>query len=65
MPSSWSGSRADVMQPRAAAIARLADHERPEISHAAKTIAADLDKLIESQREREQREDEEREQRFE
>lgn len=64
-PSSWSGSRADVMQPRADAIGRLVEHERPEISQAAKTIATDLDKLIESQREHEQREDEEREQRFE
>lgn len=64
-PSSWSGSRAGVMQTRADAIGRLVEHGRPEISQAAKTIASDLDKLIESQREREQREDEEREQRFE
>lgn len=67
-PSYWSGSRADVMQPRADAIGRLVEHERPEISQAAKSIATDLDKLtttIECQREREQREDEEREQRFE
>lgn len=64
-PSSWSGSRADVMQPRADAIGRLVKHEHPEISQAAKIIATDLDKLIESQRGREQREDEEREQRFE
>jgi len=64
-PSSWSGSRANVMQPRADAIGGLVQHERPEISQAAKRIAKDLDKLIESQREREQREDEEREQRFE
>lgn len=64
-PSSWSGSRADVMQPRADAIGRLVEHERSEISQAARSISTDLDKLIKSEREREQREDEEREQRFE
>ena len=64
-PSSWSGSRMNVMQPRADAIGRLVDHERPEISQAAKSVSAKLAKLIESEREHEQREDEEREQRFE
>jgi len=64
-PSSWSGSQANVMQPRADAIGELVEHERPEISQAAKSVSAKLAKLIEYQKEREQREDEEREQRFE
>ncbi|MDK9556088.1 hypothetical protein QQF73_00525 [Marinobacter sp. M216] len=64
-PSSWSGSRANVMQPRADAIGELVEHERPEISQAAKSVSSQLAKLIESVREREQRADEEREQRFE
>ena len=64
-PSSWSGSRANVMQPRADAIGELVEHECLEISQAAKSVSAKLAKLIESEREREQREDEEREQRFE
>ncbi|WP_303293803.1 hypothetical protein [Marinobacter sp. ST-43] len=64
-PSSWSGSRVSVMQPRADAIGGLVEHERPEISQAAKSVSAKLSKWIESEREREQREDEEREQRFE
>tara|TARA_Y100001001_G_scaffold156989_1_gene174492 strand:- start:14511 stop:18365 length:3855 start_codon:yes stop_codon:yes gene_type:complete len=64
-PSSWSGSRANVMQPRLDAIGVLVEHERPEISKAAKSVSAKLAKLIKSEREREKREDEEREQRFE
>lgn len=64
-PSAWSGSRANVMQPRADAIGGLVEHERPEIAQAAKAVFARLAKSIEYQRAREQREDEEREQRFE
>jgi MinD-like ATPase involved in chromosome partitioning or flagellar assembly len=64
-PSSWSGSRANVMKPRANAISGLVEHERPEISQALKSVSAKLVKLTEYEREREQREDEEREQRFE
>jgi hypothetical protein len=64
-PSSWSGSRANVMQPRADAIGELSEHERPEISQAVKSVSANLAKLIEHERARERREDEEREQRFE
>lgn len=64
-PSSWSGSRASVMQSRADAIGGLVAHERVDISVAAKTISAELAKWIESEKAREQREDEGREQRFE
>lgn len=64
-PSSWSGSRASVMQSRADAIGRLVEHERPDISQAVKSVSAKLAKLIEYERERERREDEDREQRFE
>lgn len=64
-PSSWSGSRASVMQPRADAISGLVEHERTEIAVAAKSISAKLVKWIEREKVREQREDEGREQRFE
>lgn len=64
-PSSWSGSRANVMQPRADAIAALVEHKNAQITMASKSVSAKLVKLIEYEKEREQREDEEREQRFE
>lgn len=64
-PSSWSGSRANVMQPRADAIGRLVKHERAEIAEAAKSISARLVKWIDREKLRERQEDEGREQRFE
>ncbi|WP_457944065.1 hypothetical protein ACSTAY_04115 [Vreelandella alkaliphila] len=64
-PSSWSGSRANVMQPRADAIAALVEHNNAQIAMASKSVSAKLVKLIEYEKEREQREDEERERRFE
>lgn len=64
-PSSWSGSRVNVMQPRADAIAGLVEHEHAEIAVAAKSVSAKLVKCIEREKVREQREDEEQEQRFE
>jgi len=64
-PSSWSGSRAKVMQSRAEAIRKLVEHERADISTTAQTVSANLVQLIERQKEREQREDMEHEQRFE
>jgi hypothetical protein len=64
-PSSWSGSRADVMQPRVDAIALLSEHERRGISDAAKLALDRLIKEIERERERDKHRDEEREQRFE
>jgi len=64
-PSSWSGSRADIMQPRANAIAKLTQHEREEIAQAAKSVSARLAMEIERERVRDSQRDEEREQRFE
>lgn len=63
--SSWSGSRADVMQPRSDAIAELTQHEREEISVAAKSVSDRLSMEIERERVRDRQRDEEREQRFE
>ncbi|ABK47472.1 hypothetical protein Shewana3_1237 [Shewanella sp. ANA-3] len=60
-----SGSRANAMQPGTDAIRKLVEHERSDIAAAAKTLSANLVQLIERQKEREQREDMEREQRFE
>jgi len=64
-PSSWSGSQADAMQPRADAIRGLIDHENEKIAAAARLVSEKLIRCIENMRVREQREDEEREQRFE
>ncbi|NJI22013.1 hypothetical protein HA451_02865 [Aeromonas veronii] len=65
IPSSWSGSRAELMQSRAKVIRKLVEHESADISIAAQTVSANLVQLIERQKEREQREDMEHEQRFE
>ncbi|WP_421323077.1 hypothetical protein [Aeromonas veronii] len=64
-PSSYSGSRAEVMQSREKAIRKLVEHERADISTAAQRVSANLIQLIERQKERELREDMEHEQRFE
>lgn len=65
VPSSWSGSRTNAMQPRVDAIARLVEHENAEISMAANLVSEKLFSWIEREKVREQREDENREQRFE
>lgn len=64
-PSSWSGSRTEIMQPRADAIAELKQHEREEIAQAAKLVSDRLAMEIERERVRDRQRDEEREQRFE
>jgi len=64
-PSSWSGSRANAMQPRADAIRGLLEHGNLNIAMAAKSVSAKLVEWIEYEKLREQRDDEEREQRFE
>ncbi|MBU2359739.1 MAG: hypothetical protein KKB02_12535 [Alphaproteobacteria bacterium] len=64
-PSSSSGRRADVMQPRANAFAKLTQHERPEIAEAARSVSDRLAMEIERERVRDRYRDEEREQRFE
>lgn len=66
MPSSWVGrSRADVMEPRAGAIAKLAHHDRPEIASAAKRVYEEIQVEIEEIRKRERQRDEVAEQKFE
>ena len=64
-PSSWTGSLANIMQARARAISTLSKHERPNIAEAAKVVCEKMIQWVERQKEREQREDSEREQRFE
>lgn len=64
-PSSWSGSCANVMQPRVEAIGKLVTHEIVDISKSAKAVYEKLTRWVEKEKEREQREDSEREQRFE
>ncbi len=64
-PSCWAGSRASLMQPRADAMAGLAEHEKANISVAAKLVSSKLVKWIEDEKISEQRKDAGREQRFE
>lgn len=64
-PTSWTGSRASVMQLRADAIGILINHERSDISEIAKVVYEELIRRIEREKEREQHEDNEQEQRFE
>ncbi|MBS9135035.1 hypothetical protein KER00_22335 [Escherichia coli] len=64
-PSSWSGSRANVMQPRVEAIGRLVTHERADISKSARAVYKKLTNWVEKEKERERLEDEALEQRFE
>ncbi|MDH2434309.1 hypothetical protein QCD60_17260 [Pokkaliibacter sp. MBI-7] len=64
-PFSWSGNRADAMQPRADAIAALTQHKRESIANAAGAVSNRLTMEIERERMRDRQRDEEREQRFE
>ncbi|MEB0867185.1 hypothetical protein VC897_22120 [Citrobacter youngae] len=64
-PSSWSGSRANVMQPRVEAIGQLVTHERADISKSARAVYEKLTDWVEKEKERERLEDEALEQRFE
>ena len=64
-PSVWSGSRAEVMQPRADAIAKLTHHDRTDIASVARRVYSELLVEIEEIRKREQQRDEVVEQRFE
>ncbi|ETS33417.1 hypothetical protein PTE_00577 [Photorhabdus khanii NC19] len=64
-PSSWTGSLANIMQARSRAISTLSKHARPDIAEAAKVVCEKMIQWVERQKEREQREDREREQRFE
>lgn len=64
-PTSWSGSRVNVMQPRANAISRLIEHKRTDIAAGARIVSEKLNGWIEHEKLQEQQEDEMREQRFE
>ncbi|MEI7337697.1 MULTISPECIES: hypothetical protein [Pectobacterium] len=64
-PSSCTGSLANIMQARSRVISTLSKHERPDIAEASKIVCEKMIQLVECQKEREQREDSEREQRFE
>ncbi|HCI96263.1 hypothetical protein ABN228_02065 [Providencia rettgeri] len=64
-PSSWSGSLANIMQSRADAISQLITHERTGISIATKSVNEKLIRWIENERDRERKDAEGREQRFE
>lgn len=65
MPTCWSGSHVNVMQRRADAVEELVHHKDNRIVAAAQAVSLELTNWIERERQREQREDEEREQRFE
>ena len=64
-PPSWSGSLANIMQPRADAIMKLTQHERTDVAIAAKMVSERLGRKIEQEWQHEQRRDKTREQRFE
>ncbi|EKN3437683.1 hypothetical protein OZ677_000500 [Yersinia enterocolitica] len=64
-PSSGADRRVNVMQPRVEAIGQLVTHERADISKSARAVYEKLTNWVEKEKEREQREDSEREQRFE
>ena len=64
-PMSWSGSRADIVQRRLTAIETLRDHSRPEVREVIHRVAPDVRARIEKIRQQEEREDAERDQRFE
>lgn len=59
------GDQVSSMQPRVDAIGMLVEHEREDIAKAAKLVSAKLANQIKAEKERERREDEAREQRFE
>ncbi len=64
-PTSWSGSLANILQSRADALCELIEHERNNISNAAKKIHERLIFMIERESNHEQWKDREGEQRFE
>lgn len=64
-PSVWSGSRADIMQPKANLIGKLSAHSSSKIASAAVLVFQKLVSRIEHERQRDRIRDEEREQTFE
>lgn len=64
-PNGWSGSRAEIMQRNTNALAVFALHQNPAVASSAKRIIAEAATWIAKERQRERREDEASEQRFE
>ncbi|MBO9457079.1 hypothetical protein J7376_17595 [Paracoccus sp. R12_1] len=64
-PMSWSGSRADIMERRLAAIEALHDHPSPEVGRTIARLAPGIRERIDRTRHAEQKEHRERDQRFE
>lgn len=64
-PSSWSGSLAEILEVRALAFAKLLEHTSLEVQEIAKSKLSLLNRAIRENREREARENNWREQRFE
>lgn len=64
-PSSWSGSRAEIVELRSRAFAELRDYPLPEVAELAKQKLAQIEQLVRTYREKEAEEHNRREQRFE
>ncbi|MBX3713072.1 MAG: hypothetical protein KF800_14015 [Lysobacter sp.] len=64
-PTSWSGSRADIMEIRAKAFAELLEHALPEVRDLAARKLERVEQVVRQEREREAAEHNQREQRFE
>ena len=64
-PTSWSGSRATIMERRLAALEHLLGHPDERVRRAFERLASDLRRLIERERERERSADRERDVSFE
>lgn len=64
-PSGWSGSRANIMERNTNALAVFTQHQNPAIASPAMRIIAEAATWISKERDRERREDEANEQRFE
>lgn len=64
-PTSWSGSRADIMESRLKSIETLIDHPAPEVRHTIARLVPGIRARIARIRQAEQEEERERDQRFE
>lgn len=64
-PTSWSGSRANIMEIRAKALSELLEHALPEVRDLAARKLEHVEQVLRQEREREAAEHNQREQRFE
>ena len=64
-PSSWGGSKAEIMERRLASIEALCDHSAPEVGHTIARLAPGIRARIARIRQAELEEDRDRDQRFE